>query len=241
MPAEVFWDGVYDATPYSRELDDDVQRAITAAHAYFGPLKGRTLLDLGCGAGATSIFWARAGATVTAVDFSAVAIAALRERCASLGLTHVTAVVADAMTIDRLGPFDCVFGSMILHHLEPFEQFAATLRRSVKNGGKAFFYENNAASDLLIWFRQNLVGKLWVPKFGDADEFPLQPSEVEMLRREFAVEVTHPEMVFFQMASIYLLRRGLLRQARALDAFMYKHRIARRWSYRQYLMLEAGR
>ncbi len=238
---QAFWDNVYGATPYSRELDDDVQRAIANAHTYFGPLQGKTLLDIGCGAGASSIFWARAGATVTAVDMSEVGIAALRQRCAQLGLGNVTAVVADAMKIDSLGSFDFVFGSMILHHLEPFRNFAGVLRRTVNNGGKAFFYENNAASTLLVWFRTNVVGKLWVPKHGDAEEFPLTPAEVNALREHFTVRLEYPEMVFFQLASVYLLRHRLHAPMQAVDRFLYRRKVGLSWSYRQYVMLEAPR
>ena len=63
------------------------------------------------------------------------------------------------------------------------------LRRTLKPNGKAFFYENNAASDLLIWFRNNLVGKLGVPKYGDKDESPLAPQEIDLLRRSFSVRI----------------------------------------------------
>jgi hypothetical protein len=41
--------------------------------------------------------------------------------------------------------------------------------------GRGFFWENNARIKSMIWFRQNIVGKLWVPKFGDSEEFPLTP------------------------------------------------------------------
>jgi len=59
-------------------------------------------------------------------------------------------------------------------------------------GGRAFFYENSAMSSLLVWFRQHVVGRWWVPKCGDEEEFPLTPGEVDMLRRAFAVRVAYP-------------------------------------------------
>lgn len=237
--AEAFWDNIYEATSYSRALDASIKRAVERAHAFFGPLEGRTLLDIGCGAGATSIFWARAGAAVTAIDRSEVAIGTLQRRAQQLGLPNITPVVCDAMAIDELGEFDFVFGSMILHHLEPFPSFARTLRRSVKTGGRAFFYENNAASTLLVWFREHLVGKGWVPKYGDADEFPLTRAEVNVLRERFTVQQEFPKMFFFQLASTYLLRRRLRAPAKAIDDFLYRHDIGRRWSYVQYVMLQA--
>ena len=85
------------------------------------------------------------------------------------------------MDIGELGPQDFVYGSMILHHLEPFEEFARTLRAAIRPGGKGYFYENNAASRTMVWFRRHVVGKMWVPKHGDDDEFPLEPHEVDEL------------------------------------------------------------
>ncbi len=238
--ATAFWDRVYDGSAYSRELAPDVRRALERALDFFGPVQGKRLLDLGCGAGASSLFWARAGAQVTAVDTSPVAIEALRRRCADLGVHTLTPVVADALTIDRLPPFDCVFGSMLLHHLEPFAAFAGAMRRGVKDGGRAFFNENNA-SPRLSWFRRHVVGRLGVPKHGDADESPLTPGEVDQLRPFFAVTVEYPEMVFFQLAGVYLLRHRASAPLKALDDFLYQRRIGVSWSYRQYVMLEAGR
>jgi SAM-dependent methyltransferase len=239
VEATAFWDRVYDVSGYSRELSPDVQRALDRARAFFGPVQGRTLLDLGCGAGASSLFWARAGALVTAVDTSPVAIEALDRRCGQLGITTLTPIVSDAMAVDRLPPFDFVFGSMLLHHLEPFAAFARVLRRSVKDGGRAFFYENNA-SPLLSWFRSNVVGRFGVPKHGDADESPLTPREVDQLRPLFDVRVEYPEMVFFQLAGVYLLRHRGVAPLKALDDFLYRRDIGVSSSYRQYVMLAAS-
>ncbi len=235
-----FWDHVYDVSGYSRELAPDVQRALERALEFFGPVQGRTVLDLGCGARATSLFWARAGAHVTAVDKSPVAIEALGRRCSQLGITTLTPTVGDAMTVDQLPSFDFVFGSMLLHHLEPFGAFAAVLRRAVKDGGRAFFYENNG-SPMLSWFRRNVVGRLGVPKYGDADESPLTPGEVDQLRPYFRVSVEYPEMVFFQLAGVYLLRQRARAPLKALDDLLYRRDIGVRWSYRQYVMLDAAR
>ena len=80
-----------------------------------------------------------------------------------------------AQDISKLGKVDFIFGSMILHHIEPFDEFARSLSNVIKPGGKGFFWENSARSKTMIWFRQNMVGKLWLPKYGDQDEFPLTP------------------------------------------------------------------
>ena len=130
-------------------------------------------------------------------------------------------------------------GRCILHHLEPFSEFVQVLRRTLKADGRAFFYENNAASDFLIWFRDNLVGKLGVPKYGDKDESPLAPKEIELLRSSFSVSVSYPEMVFFRLAAPYLFRNHLKSGLKAIDDFLYKQNVGIRYSYRQYVQLGA--
>jgi SAM-dependent methyltransferase len=235
-----FWDRLHQGTAsYSGELDENVERALSSAQNFFHCEQGCKVLDIGCGRGVTSIFWASTGAQVTAIDYSASAIAELSEHCEQVGIANIKPVVGDAMTIDELGQFDYVFGSMILHHLEPFGQFVAVLRRTLKANGRAFFYENNAASDLLVWFRNNLVGKLGVPKYGDKDESPLAPREIDLLRRSFSVSVSYPEMMFFRLASPYLFRRHLESGLKAVDDFLYKQDVGVRYSYRQYVLVEA--
>jgi 2-polyprenyl-3-methyl-5-hydroxy-6-metoxy-1,4-benzoquinol methylase len=66
-----------------------------------------------------------------------VAITKLNE-FAKFNNLQVTGIVHDAMTIDKPGQFDFVIGTMILHHLEPFEKFCDVLRAAMKPGGKIF-------------------------------------------------------------------------------------------------------
>jgi SAM-dependent methyltransferase len=238
--AVAFWNRLYQGeTVYSRELDETVTRALSSAQKFFQCKEGCKIMDIGCGRGATSIFWASTGAGVTALDYSASAIAELSERCKQMGITNINPIVGDAMTIDQLGQFDFVFGSMILHHLEPFGQFVEVLRRTLRANGKAFFFENNAASDLLVWFRDNIVGKFGVPKYGDKDESPLAPHEIDLLRGSFSVSVSYPEMAFFRLAAPYLFRNRLGSGLAAIDNFLYKRNVGVRYSYRQYLQLQA--
>lgn len=127
---------------------------------------------------------------------------------------------------------------MILHHIEPFDKFAKTLANSLTSGGKAFFYENNAMSNLLIWFRENLVGKLWIPKYGDPEEFPLTSSEVDELKKYLSVRVEYPELLFFRLISTYIFRGRLNKPFEFLDNCFYQFNNFRKYSYRQYLYME---
>jgi 2-polyprenyl-3-methyl-5-hydroxy-6-metoxy-1,4-benzoquinol methylase len=222
------------------ETPDPGDPVLNAALAHFGDVRGKRLLDLGCGTGAASLFFASHGATVTAVDISPEAVRKLREHCAGARIESVTAIEGSAFDVESLGPFELVYGSMILHHIEPFADFVRILRGSLVPEGRAFFYENSAMSQLLIWFRTHVVGRLWVPKRGDEDEFPLMPQEIDLLRTRFSVEVEYPELVFFRLISSYLLRERLTTPFRWLDDRFYAVKGMRRYSYRQYLYLTAS-
>jgi 2-polyprenyl-3-methyl-5-hydroxy-6-metoxy-1,4-benzoquinol methylase len=202
---------------------------------HFGNIEGKTVVDLGCGGGKTSLFFASRGANVISIDSSEVAIRNLSTYIRENGIRNISPVEMRAQEIAKLGSVDFIFGSMILHHIEPFAQFARDLRKLLKPGGKGFFWENNARSKTMIWFRQNIVGKLWVPKYGDEDEFPLMPSEVDEIRKYFHVSVEHPELLLFRLVSTYLLRGHLRRPFKALDDYFYKFPRIREYSYRQYV------
>jgi SAM-dependent methyltransferase len=241
MQATEFWDKRFSKGQqgrYSRvEMADRSDPVLQRALAHFGSLENKTLIDLGCGRGATSLFFASQGANVISVDSSKVAIGNLSRYCQDNDIHNVTPVNLSAQELGQVGPADFIFGSMILHHIEPFDQFARLLREVIRPGGKGFFAENNARSKTMIWFRQHVVGKLWVPKWGDPDEFPLMPSEVEELGRYFRVEAEYPELVFFRMISQYLLRGHLRRPFKILDGYFYRYPAIRKYSYTQHLCL----
>ena len=235
MNTEAFWNKIY--TNNSTRIPDENDPVLVAALKHFGDVSGAKLLDLGCGDGSTSLFFAKKGANVVAIDISEVAIQGLSEFCLENKINNITPIKCSAFDILDLAPFDFVFGKMILHHLEPFEGFSDILRKSIANDGKAFFHENSAFSDLLIWFRNNVVGKYGIAKYGDDDEFPLTPKEVESLRQNFSVNVVHPELVFFSLASIYLLKGRLHGFFKGLDDYLFQFPSFRKYSYQQYLLL----
>jgi SAM-dependent methyltransferase len=239
--AAEFWDHVFepgDRDAGSRiEMPDPRDPVLLRACEHFGELRGRTLIDVGCGRGATSLFFASRGAQVISVDRSPVAIKNLTDYCTRRKIANIRPVQISALELPRVGNADFVFGSMILHHLEPFDRFVEALRAVLRADGKAFFWENSARSALLIWFRQNVVGRLWVPKYGDPDEFPLTPSEVDLLRRHFAVHVEIPELVLFRLISLYLLRNRLRAPFAWADRIGYRFGWLRKYSYTQYIIL----
>jgi SAM-dependent methyltransferase len=237
MNVENFWNEIYEENP--TQAPDENDPILLAALEHFGNnIEGARLLDLGCGNGSSSLFFAEKGANVTAVDISEVAVQSLSQLCIKSGIENITPIKCSAFSIVEQGSFDLVFGSMILHHLEPFADFSETLKESMDLGGKAFFYENNALSNLLIWFRTNLVGKYGIPKYGDDDEFPLTPAEIEILKKNFTVEIIYPKLVFFGLVSVYLLRGKFHSPLQNLDNYLSRFPFLKKYSYLQYVLLK---
>ncbi len=243
MSNDGFWDKVFSEGQegsYSRiEMPDLQDPVLQAALAHFGNMEDKIVVDLGCGRGATSLFFAHLGAKVISIDSSEVAIANLSAYCQENGITNISPIKMSALEISKLGEVDFVFGSMILHHIEPFREFSKSLRDVIKPGGRGFFWENNARSKIMLWFREHVVGKFWIPKYGDPDEFPLMPSEIDEMRNYFDVEIEYPELLYFQMIPFYFFRSRFNAPFKFFDTFFFRYPEIRKHSYRQYVILTA--
>jgi SAM-dependent methyltransferase len=112
---------------------------------------GRTVLDAGCGGGRWTVGLLRLGAQVTAVDFSAHAVASTAAQAARLvpdaagRLETRRADLLDQSTIPR-GPFDLVFSFGVLHHTGDTRRALANLARLVRPDGLLFLYLYGARS-----------------------------------------------------------------------------------------------
>lgn len=93
-------------------------------------------LDLGCGAGTYSLYLARQGYAVTAVDFMPQAVEMLGRQAAAAGLS-IAAVPADVTAWDPPGRFDVVLDVGCLHSLTVAQHapYRERLLRALAPGG----------------------------------------------------------------------------------------------------------
>jgi SAM-dependent methyltransferase len=126
----------------------DVATAITRGHSYLGAtvrelagdVRGKRLLDLGCGDGAELLEWARLGAAVVGVDNSPLQLAAARRAAQALGVPEARCrlVLADIMRLPQhllRHEFDLVFSSGVLTWIGDLERFFAAVRTALRPGG----------------------------------------------------------------------------------------------------------
>jgi SAM-dependent methyltransferase len=111
---------------------------IIGAGARLGP--GVRALEIGCGTGLFTTYFAATGAEVLAVDISPDLLAIARER--PIAGNRVRFQVAQFETLDAEDPFDAVIGSSVLHHLD-LGSALPNVFRLLKPGGWFSFAEPN--------------------------------------------------------------------------------------------------
>jgi predicted nicotinamide N-methyase len=99
-------------------------------------LRGRRVLEIGCGLGLPGIVAAAAGAEVTFVDGARPALAFVRATLRANGL-RAALVCADYRTLSPAARFDLVLAAEVAYEPERFDDLAATLARHLAPAGAA--------------------------------------------------------------------------------------------------------
>ncbi len=144
-----------------------------------GNVNGASLLDLGCGMGEETTYFALLGACVTAIDISSVGVELAHRRAEYNGVGD--RVVAQQTRADQTpfpdGSFDVVHGFGILHHIS-MERGMAETKRLLKPGGRALFFEHMGNSRLIERIRQR-------SDYTDYEK-PLEWKEIMSFQRDFS-------------------------------------------------------
>jgi len=184
----------------------------------FGDLRGKDILEVGCGTGDFAIFLARSGANVTAVDVSPKCIEVARERARRNGLARQ--INAQVVPVERLtfedGRFDLVFGASMIHHVD-ISLASREVHRVLKPGGRAGFVEPLGHNLLLEFIRKYVPYPGKLPHEGTTHK-SLKVWDVDLFRPHFS----RVEFETFQLTSMVerafrLQKVGVLR---ALDGVL---------------------
>ncbi len=161
-----------------------------------GPVEGCSLVHLQCHFGLDTLSWARRGAEVTGLDFSAPAIEQARKLAAEIGVRarFEQADVYDAP--DVLGRrYDVVYtGTGALNWLPDMERWADVVRRLLEPGGRFYLLEihpvvHALADDSLQW-AHDYFGHAGEPTVWDEDTTYADPDA--RLTNTVTHEFAHP-------------------------------------------------
>ncbi|HPB29939.1 MAG TPA: class I SAM-dependent methyltransferase [Candidatus Sumerlaeota bacterium] len=145
-----------------------------------GDVKGKRILEMGCGAGYMTRVLLEKGAQVSAIDISAEAIHKLTEQFKQYIPAQLNASPMDACQLQFPDDtFDFVFGVSILHHVDLMTA-AGEIRRVLKPGGRGLFTEPLA---------HNLISNIYrrfTPSIRTENERPLTYDEIRRMAKGYS-------------------------------------------------------
>jgi len=153
-----------------------------------GDVKGKTVLEYGCGDGRYTAILAKRGAKVIAFDISGPLLALAKKRIELNGCDGVELLLGSAHALPLADEsVDVIFGMAILHHLD-LKLASHEVRRVLRKGGRGIFKEPLRNSKLLARLRKVF------PQHGDVSPFerPLTDREIEA----FAMPYKHRARTF---------------------------------------------
>lgn len=143
-------------TQVARYLNPPADTSYPLEYAFhlLGDVRGKTVLEYGCGDGKNTLLLARRGAKVKALDISPELIRVARRRLSDNHITTgVEFIVGSAHDLPLPdASVDVIFGMAILHHLD-LNSSRREVMRVLRKGGRAIFKEPVRNSRLIHFLR----------------------------------------------------------------------------------------
>ena len=121
-------------------------------------LRGRDVLEAGCGGGQHTAFMAPVARSVTAVDLNTVELARQRNR----SFDNVSFVEADITTMDLGRRFDVVVCIGVIHHTDDPDGTFDNLYRHLRPGGRIIVWTYSAEGNALMRWLVEPVRRLFL-------------------------------------------------------------------------------
>jgi 2-polyprenyl-3-methyl-5-hydroxy-6-metoxy-1,4-benzoquinol methylase len=156
-----------------------------------GDLRGKRVLDVGCGDGVNSALLAKLGARVVGVDISQGNIDLATERVRVNGVADSVELICSPFESADLPPdaFDVIWGNAVLHHIT--DELDVVMSRAVtcaRPSALLLFTEPMNLFQPLRTFRNWLP----VPHDGTPGERPLEPRDLAVIQPYFErMEIRH--------------------------------------------------
>lgn len=171
-------------------LVDETFTSITAIEnqhilSQFGDVRGKRVLDYGCGSAEGGIYLAKQGAKVVGIDVSAGMLEAAQRLAAHHGVSIETRQVTSDLIPAADEEFDLIYGNGVLHHVS-LNIAIPELARVMKKDGKGCFIEPLPYNPVINVYRR-IAKEVRTP-----DEKPLRFADIERFKGSFA-DVSHRE------------------------------------------------
>jgi SAM-dependent methyltransferase len=147
--------------------------------ALMGDLRGKRLLDVGCGLGESSVYFALRGADVTALDLSP----GMVDCAMALGKAHGVSIHGMVQSGERLDVpeehYDIVYVANTIHHVTDKDLLFRQIHKALKPGGRFFSFDPIAYNPVIEVYRRMAT------QVRTEDEAPLTFGDVATARKYF--------------------------------------------------------
>lgn len=126
--AASFWD-----TPGRKARAKEIAAKISGE---LSSCQNGTALEYGCGTGLVGMNLLEQFDEICFMDSSPAMVGVLEQKIAQSGAKNATALVANLVTDDVAKTFDCIYSSMVLHHITDVQSLLDTFYRMLPKNGK---------------------------------------------------------------------------------------------------------
>ncbi|MBT3261239.1 class I SAM-dependent methyltransferase [bacterium] len=144
-----------------------------------GDLNGKRILEVGCGLGEASVYFAKKGADVVATDISSGMLEVVKKLAAlhNVSLTTKQAYSHELDFVDN--SFDVVYAANLLHHID-LEPTLKEVKRVLKKGGVFISWDPLAHNPMINVYRKMAM------KVRTDDEHPIQMKQLKIFKQFFS-------------------------------------------------------
>ena len=165
-----------------------------------GNLKGKKLLDVGCGLGEASVYFALQGADVTSSDLSSGMLNATEKLASRYGVTikkHLAS--AENMNLSKDDKFDVIYAGNLLHHVN-IQETLERIKPHLKDSGSLVTWDPLHYNPIINVYRY------FATEVRTPDEHPLKLKDIKTYKKLFPNVTTNyfwlTTLVIFMLMAI---------------------------------------
>jgi 2-polyprenyl-3-methyl-5-hydroxy-6-metoxy-1,4-benzoquinol methylase len=153
---------------------------LRAIHRFLPDVKGKTVLDIGCGLGEPTVYFALKGAQVTAVDISKPMLSIVEKVSKRLHV-RVKTIAASIENLSILGnkKYDIIYMGNLLHHVN-FDKSLEEISKHLKSTSVVVCWDPVAYNPVI-----NIYRKI-AHSVRSLEEHPFGTSEIRKFQRHFS-------------------------------------------------------
>jgi SAM-dependent methyltransferase len=158
-----------------------------------GNLKKKKILDVGCGLGEASVYFAKKGATVTALDISPEMLIAAKKLAKKNNVTIKTEVGSSEKFNLKNEQFDIIYAGNCFHHSE-IKKAIMEVKKHLKPNGILVSWDPLNYNPIINIYRKIAT------KVRTEDEHPFKYNDIKLIKKNFK----ETEMKFFWLTTLII-------------------------------------